>query len=114
MISIKDKGLSAVHSHEAQSHLKALGRRLREARLDRNETQRDFAARLGISIPTLRKMELGDPTVSIGLWAEALWVLGRQEDVDQLLSTTESLFDRYEKSARKRQKKRASARRKKP
>jgi transcriptional regulator with XRE-family HTH domain len=114
MISIKEKELRANDSHDAQSHLRTLGQRLREARLDRNETQRDFAARLGVSIPTLRKMELGDPTVSIGLWAEALWVLGRQGDLDQLLSPEESLFDRYEKSARKHQRKRASTRRKKP
>lgn len=114
MNAINENGSIAVDSHDAQSHLKTLGRRLREARLDRNETQRDFAARLGVSIPTLRKMELGDPTVSIGLWAEALWVLGRQGDFNQLLAPEESLFDRYEKSARKRRKKRASTRRIKP
>jgi len=44
--------------------LQALGTRLREERLRRNETQALFAARVGVSVPTLRKMEAGDPSPS--------------------------------------------------
>ncbi len=71
-----------------------LGERLRNARLDKNESQQKFAARLGISVPTLRKMENGDPTCSIGSWAEALFLLDRQDDIDGLLEKKQSLFDR--------------------
>src|SRR5260363_98318 len=30
-----------------------------------------------VSVPTLRKMERGDPTVSISVYAMALWLIGR-------------------------------------
>jgi hypothetical protein len=30
-----------------------------------------------VSVPTLQKMEKGDPTVSIGVYASALWLIGR-------------------------------------
>jgi len=39
--------------------LKELGARLRRQRLKRNESQAVFASRIGVSIPTLHKMESG-------------------------------------------------------
>ena len=33
-----------------------------------------------MSIPTLHKMEKGNPAISIGVWAEALRMFGRLED----------------------------------
>lgn len=78
------------------TQLQHLGSRLRGERLKRNETQATFAARVGISVPTLRKMESGDPTVLIGHWATALELLDRAGDIDKLLSVPEDLFARYE------------------
>ena len=78
--------------------LKALGTRLREERLKRNETQKVFAARIGVSIPTLYKMENGDHRVQLGHWAAALDVLGCAEDIDQLLTSKGSLFAKYEQT----------------
>ncbi len=63
----------------------------------RNETQKVFASRLGVSIPTLYKMENGDHRVQLGHWALALDVLGHVEDLDQLLLPNESLFAKYER-----------------
>jgi transcriptional regulator with XRE-family HTH domain len=68
-----------------------------------------FAARLGISIPTLRKMENGDPSVSIGLWAETLWLLERMTDLDEILKKEVSLFDQMDAQS-KPKRKRASKR----
>lgn len=79
------------------SKLKEIGTRLREARLARNEVQERFATRLGISVPTLRKMEKGDPTCSIGNWAEALHILDRLDDLDGFLEKKESLFEKRDK-----------------
>jgi transcriptional regulator with XRE-family HTH domain len=76
--------------------LKALGVRLREERLRRNETQKVFASRIGVSVPTLYKMEKGDHKVQLGHWAVALDLLGHVEDFDRLLMPKESLFDKYE------------------
>lgn len=87
--------------------LKALGTRLREERLRRNETQKIFAARIGVSVPTLYKMENGDHRVQLGHWAVALDLLGHVEDLDRLLIPKESLFDKYEQT-QKPQRQRAS------
>lgn len=87
------------------TRLRSLGARLRDERLKRNETQAMFAARIGVSIPTLRKMEGGDSTVQIGHWATALDVLDRLPELDMLLSPPEDLFaklERVEGSGRKR------------
>ena len=78
--------------------LQDLGSRLRNERLRRNESQAVFAARVGVSAPTLRKMEAGDATVLIGHWATALDVLDRAGDIDVILAETEDLFAKYEKT----------------
>lgn len=78
--------------------LKALGARLREARLRRNETQQVFASRIGVSVPTLYKMENGDHRVQLGHWAVALDILDHGEDLDHLLAPRENLFDKYDRT----------------
>lgn len=85
-------------SEEAANSLHALGARLRGERLRRNETQQMFAARVGVSRPTLSKMEAGDPTVQLGYWAAALDVLGRAKELNSLLSPPEDLFAKYEQA----------------
>lgn len=82
--------------------LRDLGKRLRRSRIDRDESQQRFAARLGTSIPTLRKMENGDPGVSIGLWFDALYLLDRLSDIDHLLKEQQTLFDRWDRHSIKR------------
>lgn len=59
------------------SALKQLGENLAVARKRRKESQRSWAARVGVSAPTLIRMEKGDPTVSMGVYATALWLMGR-------------------------------------
>jgi transcriptional regulator with XRE-family HTH domain len=83
-------------SIETKNSLEGLGLRFKQARLGRDETQGRFAARLGISIPTLRKMERGDPSVPMGRWVEALFVLDRLGDLDTVLKKPETLFDKWE------------------
>ena len=89
-------------SFNAQEKLTTLGRRLKEERLERNEPQKEFASRLGVSIPTLLKMERGDPSVSIGFWVQALWLLDRLGELDRLLAAEQSLFDRYASQTRRK------------
>ena len=96
-------------SAEASESLKALGERLREERLRRNETQQMFAARIGTSVPTLLKMEAGDHRVQMGFWVAALDVLGRESDLNHLLAPQDDLFAKYEQ-AQKSRRQRASRR----
>lgn len=62
---------------EARSALARLGEHLALARLRRKESQRRWAARIGVSVPTLIRLERGDPGVSMGIYATALWMMGR-------------------------------------
>lgn len=61
----------------ATAALKRLGEHLAIARVRRKEPQRLWAKRLGVSIPTLIRMERGDSRVAIGIYATALWMIGR-------------------------------------
>jgi hypothetical protein len=74
--------------------LRGLGERLRAARLRRNDTMATFAERLGVSERTVRAMEHGLPTVQIGIWLNALWVLDALEPLNAVLVWRESLLDR--------------------
>jgi transcriptional regulator with XRE-family HTH domain len=96
-----------VYIDESARALVALGGRLRAARLARNEAMGTFAERIGVSVPTLREMERGAATVQIGSWLNALWALGRLEELSALLVETESLIERA-KRARSPTRRRAS------
>lgn len=68
----------------AAQALVALGRNLCVARIRRKESQRVWAKRLGVSIPTLIRLEQGDPGVGIGTFATALWMIGRATALPEL------------------------------
>ncbi|MEI8122216.1 MAG: helix-turn-helix transcriptional regulator [bacterium] len=76
--------------------LQKLGVRLRAERLRRNDTQTIFAARIGVSVPTLRKMEQGDPSVLVGYWAAALEAIDKAGDLEKVLAEPEDLFAKYD------------------
>jgi transcriptional regulator with XRE-family HTH domain len=68
----------------ASRALKQLGENLAIARVRRRETQRAWAKRIGVSIPTLIRLERGDPGVGLGIVATALWMLGRVQALPEL------------------------------
>ena len=59
------------------AHLRVLGENLSIARKRRRESLKTWAQRIGVSQPTLMRMEKGDPSVSMGVYATALWLMGR-------------------------------------
>jgi hypothetical protein len=61
------------------AHLRVLGENLSIARKRRREPLKAWAQRLGVSEPTLMRMEKGDPSVSMGVYATALWLIGRSQ-----------------------------------
>jgi hypothetical protein len=70
------QGLQEMPPAAAQA-LRGLGENLSIARVRRRESQRAWSKRLGVSVPTLIRMERGDPGVSAGIYATALWLMGR-------------------------------------
>jgi transcriptional regulator with XRE-family HTH domain len=71
---------------DAGMQLQELGNNLRVARKRRGIPQSLMAERLMISTDTLQRMERGDPSVSIGTWASALWLMGAQHRLSALLA----------------------------
>lgn len=69
-----------------QSALERLGADLAVARLRRKESLVSWASRLGVSVPTLMRMEAGEPGVGMGIYATALWLIGRDGALAQLAS----------------------------
>lgn len=59
--------------------LEILGEQLCLARKRRKESLRSWALRMDVSVPTLRSMESGSPAVSMGVYATALWLIGRDQ-----------------------------------
>ena len=64
--------------------LARLGEHLALARVRRKQSQREWAQRLGVSVPTLIRLEKGDPGVGAGIVATALWLVGRVAALGEL------------------------------
>lgn len=64
-----------------QRHLSQIGGNLKLARLRRRFSSRLVAERADISLPTLRSIERGDGSVTMGAYANVLAVLGLQDDL---------------------------------
>src|ERR1700742_4413347 len=69
--------------------LRSLGENLAIARVRRRESQRAWAKRLGVSVPTLIRLERGDPGVGAGIYATALWLMGRVAALPALAAPAE-------------------------
>lgn len=91
--------------------LKDLGANLALARQRRKESQRAWASRLSVSVPTLIRMEKGDPSVGMGVYATAMWLIGRhaalpdvaapEHDLNALEQDIEAVRQRGKRLSRK-------------
>jgi hypothetical protein len=52
--------------------------------LRRKESLKTWAGRMGVSVPTLQRLESGDPGVGIGIVATALWLIQRDGELTRL------------------------------
>lgn len=64
--------------------IEKLGADLAVARLRRKESLKVWAKRMGVSVPTLQRLEAGDPGVGIGIVATALWLIQRDGELGSL------------------------------
>lgn len=77
MFMSKDSNVKIMLPSAVENNLRKLGDHIHIARKRRKQSLAAFAARMQVSIPTLRKLENGDPSVSVAAYATALWVIGR-------------------------------------
>ena len=66
--------------------LRQLGHDLSVARRTRRWTQQDLAQRMDISVSTVRRMEDGNPGTALHTFLRALHVLGRLEDMVNVMA----------------------------
>lgn len=73
----------------ATKSLEMLGRDLALGRQRRKESLKSWSLRMNISVPTLMRMEKGDPNVRMGVYATALWLMGRHLALGELATPKE-------------------------
>lgn len=78
---------SQVSSIAAINGLKKLGADIRAARKRRRMTQQRLADGAGVTLPTVRRLESGDPGVSLATLAMVFVVLGEGNRLANLLDT---------------------------
>lgn len=66
----------AVDSPHTLEAARLLGERVRLGRRERRWTLQELAERVGVSVPTMRKVERGDPSVGLGVAFEAATLTG--------------------------------------
>lgn len=71
--------------------IEKLGADLAVARLRRKESLKTWAKRMGVSVPTLQRLEAGDPAVGIGIVATALWLVQRDGELGKLAAPEHDL-----------------------
>ena len=76
---------------QAGSALARLGADLATARKRRKQSLRAWATRLQVSVPTLMRLEKGDPSVSMGVYATALWMINRHSALAGLADPREDM-----------------------
>ena len=78
---------------EVSVTLTELGVRIRDLRIARGESQELFASRIGVSRPTIKAIEKGEPTVQVGHWMAACWALNRLGDMRESFKGATALLD---------------------
>jgi len=68
-----------------QQAARDLGSRLKLARVRRRLSQRELAARAGISYVTMRAIEAGNLLTGLGAYLAAIWALGLEREFAKLL-----------------------------
>lgn len=92
---------------EVTQAARALGLAIKQARLARNRTRKDFAERAHISPATLDRLEHGDVAVRMGAWFAALQAANLLPLLEKLSNPDADTLGRVE-----REKRRAGAMRK--
>jgi transcriptional regulator with XRE-family HTH domain len=77
-----------------QNALRKLGKNISDARRRRRIPMELMSERAGFSRITLSKIEKGDPSVSMGAYASALFVLGMSEQLARVADASHDIVGR--------------------
>ncbi|WCM87478.1 helix-turn-helix transcriptional regulator [Acidovorax sp. NCPPB 3576] len=79
------------------------------ARKRRKETQAQWAQRLGVSQPTMARIERGDPSVAMASYVMCLWLINQAQGLADLIAPQNDLASLEREVARTRSKPRSLA-----
>ncbi|WP_233590021.1 helix-turn-helix transcriptional regulator [Acidovorax sp. FJL06] len=79
------------------------------ARKRRKETQAQWAQRLGVSQPTMARIERGDPSVSMASYVMCMWLINQAQGLADLIAPQNDLASLEQEVARARPAARATA-----
>ncbi len=82
---------------EEEELLQKLGLRLRKSRILRGDKQKHLAARTGISMTIIGRIEKGDPSVSFGRYLKVASALNLLDTMDNVFLEEADPFDEYDK-----------------
>lgn len=94
---------------ELRLKMERVGENIKLARLRRRLSLAQVSQRSGISMASLSRIEKGNPSVSIGMYLQVLFVLGLENDITMLAE--EDKFGRQLQDVELKMKKRAPKRR---
>ncbi len=66
--------------------IEALGQNIATARKRRGESQAQWAKKLGVSQPTMARIERGDPSVAMASYVMCLWLINQAEGLAELIA----------------------------
>ena len=81
-------------------HIAQIGQNIQIARKRRQMTQKELADRMLCSVPTVGRLEAGDPGISLSVLAQALWVMGMVEQLTCIASPTNDTVGQQEEMRR--------------
>ena len=76
----------ADHPHAVLQQIELLGEYIAIARKRRGETQAEWARRLGVSQPTMARIERGDPSVAMASYVMCMWLVNPAVAVADLVA----------------------------
>lgn len=66
--------------------IELLAQNIAIARKRRGETQAQWASKLGVSVPTVARIERGDPSVAVASYVMCMWLINQAEGLADLVA----------------------------
>lgn len=76
----------AEHPQAVVQQIAQLGQHIATARKRRGETQAQWARKLGVSQPTMARIERGDPSVAMASYVMCLWLINQARGLADLIA----------------------------
>jgi transcriptional regulator with XRE-family HTH domain len=76
------KSATSLMAPEMLARIRALGLRIKQARIHRKWRQEDIVSRSGFSRSTIEAIERGEPGTAISSYLHVLWIMGLDRELD--------------------------------